>query len=283
MSNPAMKKIMGAGVSINAAIWEGYGKSVLCIHGITGNCRCWDTIAQVLSPKHRIVAMDLRGRGLSDKPSSGYSVGNHCMDILAVLEELGSSRYVLMGHSLGAIIALAFTAQHRTLVERIILIDAGGRLSEEQRNRAFSGIKPSLDRLGRVFPSTEGYLEFMKEVPQLHPWSSALETYFRYDSEKTNRGVRSRIHPEHIQEERKNLKKVDARCLYPRVTCPVLILRATEGMLHGDDILIPDEVLKKTLLGLPDARCVDIPGVNHFSIIFQSNYERDQAILKFLE
>ena len=50
MTEPIMKKVQGDGVQINVAIWKGRGKPIICIHGITANCRCWDALAEVLAP-----------------------------------------------------------------------------------------------------------------------------------------------------------------------------------------------------------------------------------------
>ena len=74
MSEPVMTMVKGDGVNINLAVWEGDGKAVLCVHGITANCHCWDVLADSLTPDYRILAMDLRGRGRSDKPAEGYSL-----------------------------------------------------------------------------------------------------------------------------------------------------------------------------------------------------------------
>ncbi len=86
MSEPTMKKVSGDGIKIQLALWGNTGKPILCLHGITANCRSWDCLASTLSPHHRVMAMDLRGRGLSDKPPTGYSIDHHCRDILAVIE-----------------------------------------------------------------------------------------------------------------------------------------------------------------------------------------------------
>jgi len=62
MTEPIMKKVNGDGVEIQLAEWEGQGKTILCVHGITANCRCWDVMAESLIPEHRVIGMDLRGR-----------------------------------------------------------------------------------------------------------------------------------------------------------------------------------------------------------------------------
>ena len=283
MSEPKMVKAKGDGIKIQLAIWEGKGKQILSVHGITANSRFWNCLASALSPHHRVIAMDLRGRGLSDKPSTGYSIGNHCKDILALMRDQNLERPVLMGHSLGAFISLVFTARYPKKIDRLILVDGGGKLSKAQMAKVFAGIKPSLDRLGQVFPSFKAYLSQMKQAPYLKPWNSYMETYFRYEVEKVKRGVRSRVHPKHIEEEAKNLGKVDSREFYKKVKVPTLILRATKGMLAEDDLLLPEDVVERMAREIPNARRVDVQGANHFSILFQPNKKRDQAILEFLK
>jgi len=280
VSMPDMKKVYGDGVVINLAVWE--GDDILFIHGLTANCRCWDGIASSLSPRHRVWAMDLRGRGFSDKPSSGYSIEQHCHDIRALLTQLGLKRIALMGHSLGAYISLAYAAKHPEQVSRLILIDGGAKLSPEQAAKVFAGIKPSLDRLGQVFPTFDAYLENMKKAPFLQPWSPLLDTYFQHEAEISPAGVRSRIQPAHIQEEASNLNRFDAEPLYPQIQCPVLVLRAPEGMLARDDILLPEDVAEKMVRKIPRAKRLDLPGTNHFSILFAPNPGRDEGICKFL-
>ena len=282
MIDPIMKTAAGHGVRIQLAQWDGKGKPIFCIHGITANCRCWDVMASNLSPDHRVIAMDLRGRGLSESPDAGYSVAHHCKDILAILDDLKMEKAVIMGHSLGAFIAMAFGAQHPERVDRIILVDGGGKLSNIQMMKVFRGIKSSLDRLGRIFPSFEDYLDLMKTAPFFKEWTPALETYYRYEIKKVDCGVQSGIHPAHIQEERENLGKVDFSQFYEKISCPVLILRATDGMVAEDDLLLPQDVVETMVQEIPHARYVDIPGTNHYSIVFEQNEIRDRAIREFL-
>jgi pimeloyl-ACP methyl ester carboxylesterase len=283
MAQPTMKKVKGDGVAIQLAIWEGSGKSILCIHGITANCRCWDVLASTLSPKQRVLAMDLRGRGGSDKPASGYSLEHHIEDIRSLLDDLGLKEVVLMGHSLGAFISLAFGAKYPERLDRIVLVDGGGALSKEQLDKVFQGIKPALDRLGKIFPSSDAYLDIMKQAPYIQPWSPAIETYYRYELEKTNGGVRVNIRPEHIQEEAQNMRKVPTDSFYPLITCKTLILRATNGLLSQDDILLPQPVVSRMVEEIPKARRVDVVGTNHYGIMFQPNEFRDRAIQAFLD
>lgn len=283
MSEPFGKIIRGDGIGIHLALWEGRGKDILAVHGLTANCRCWDAIARSVAPRHRFLAMDLRGRGLSDKPAAGYSIDIHARDILYLLDHLGLKQVVLMGHSLGAFISLVFAARYPERVTRLILVDGGGKLNADHTARVFAGIKTSLERLGKVFSSFDAYAGILRKAPFLQPWSQALENYFRYEVENVPGGVRPRIRPETIQEEIVNLTRLDVSHFYPQVHCPVLILRATEGVLYPDDILLPEDVVQRMVREIPKARRVDVEKTNHYSILFQDNLARDQAILQFLE
>lgn len=283
MAEPIIKSVQGDGLKINLAIWEGKGKPILCVHGITANCRCWDVMASALAPDYQVMAMDLRGRGRSDKPDKGYSLDHHIRDINCLLDDLDMSQVVIMGHSLGAFIGLALAAQYPDRIDRLILVDGGGDLSKEQMDNVFIGIKPALDRLEMVFPSEEVYLQKMRAAPYIQPWSPAIETYYRYEIEPIEDGVHTNIQPAHIQEEAANIRKATCASFYPKVNCPVLILRAPKGLLSQEDILLPDEVIDKMMAEIANARRFDVEGVNHYGIVFQPHAARDRAVRVFLE
>src|SRR5215468_2279236 len=103
-----MLRVPGDGVSLAAHEWPGTGPAIVAIHGLTANHVCWQSLADVLTPRHRLIAYDLRGRGESEKPATGYSLDRHGRDLLAVLGHFGLKKAVVMGHSLGAHIALKF-------------------------------------------------------------------------------------------------------------------------------------------------------------------------------
>lgn len=200
-----------------------------------------------------------------------------------LMEDQGLKQLVMMGHSLGAFISLVFAAKHPDRVSHLVLVDGGGKLSEVQMAKVFAGIKPSLDRLGQVFPSFEAYLSLMKQAPFLQPWNTYMETYFRYEVEEVAEGVRSRVFPQHIEEEAINLRKEDSTQYYSRISCPTLILRATRGMLAEDDLVLPDDVAKRMVREIPHAQLVELEGTNHYTILLQPNPMRDRVILDFLE
>jgi pimeloyl-ACP methyl ester carboxylesterase len=282
MQLPTMTKARGDGIHLQLAIWPGRRGPVLLVHGLTANCRCWDGLAARLAGDYRLLAVDLRGRGLSDKPESGYSEAHHVRDLACLMQDLALPRVVLCGHSLGAYIALAFAAQNPCQARGLILIDGGGDLDADHWARVDEAIKPAVDRLDQIYPSINDFLNLMRKAPFLKPWNSTIDAYFRYDLIKVPTGVRSRINAAHIREEVTHKHATSPSPCYSKIACPVLILRATQGILTPEDILLPPAVVGKMLAEMPHARCVDISGSNHYSILLQPNKTRDRAIADFL-
>ena len=282
MFDPQRKRVKGDGVELELAVWPGDELPILCIHGLTANSRCWTTLAQGLTPKHGMIAFDLRGRGLSEKPESGYSIPIHCRDMVALMDGLGLPRAHIMGHSLGASIAALFAAEHPERVDHLVLLDGAGKLNKAQTARVVAGITPSVQRLGQVYPSLEDYLSMLKNAPYLTDWTEAHEVYFRYEVEAAEGGVRTRTRLEHIMEEITNLLNFEVSDYYSRIKCPTLIVRACRGMLRDDDILLPPNAVSRMTKSILDTWLMSLEKANHYSILFAKNEVRDNVILNFL-
>jgi hypothetical protein len=123
----------------------------------------------------------------------------------------------------------------------------------------------------------------MKQAPYIHPWTSVVETYYRYEIEEIDGGVRTNIDPTHIQEEAANLRKFACASYYPQLQCKVLILRATAGLFSLEDLVLPEEVINKMTAEIANARRFDVEGTNHYSLVMQPHEARDQAIRDFLK
>lgn len=270
------------GVEIQVGAWPGSGPVVLGVPGLTANLQCYQLLAQALSGQNRVLAMDLRGRGLSDKPATGYCLEKHCADIAAVIKGLGLERINLLGHSLGAYIGLAFAAWYPQMLERLVLLDGGGELPAAQWTKVNQSLQPLVDRLGQVLPSKEAYLALVRQAPYFNPWNQALATYFDYELEGVPGGVCARLRPDTVSEERRNMRSLQPSLFYPQVACPVLILRAGKGMLQDDDVLLPRQALERMRGAMARAQVVELPEADHFTMMFQPNSRRDQALREFL-
>src|SRR5690348_6861509 len=82
------------------------GPTVVLLHGLSANAQCFSLLAQGLSPYFRVIVPDLRGRGLSDKPATGYTMNDHALDILGLMDTLGVPQVILAGHSFGGLLAI---------------------------------------------------------------------------------------------------------------------------------------------------------------------------------
>src|SRR4028118_1479308 len=98
------------GISVNRA---GDGPDpVVCLHGITAQHRAFTPAARRVGPDRGLVGVDLRGRGDSEKPDSGYGLEAHAGDVVRVLDHLGLEEATIAGHSTGALARLHPTPAH---------------------------------------------------------------------------------------------------------------------------------------------------------------------------
>jgi pimeloyl-ACP methyl ester carboxylesterase len=237
-------------------------------------------MAEALAPEHRFIAYDLRGRGESDKPGTGYSLDAHGRDVARVLDHFGLRRTVLMGHSLGAAIALRFAVTHPTRVRKLVLIDGG----LDVRPEVLDSLGPAIARLGTEFPSFDGFLERMRGLPMFAGrWNDYLERYFRFDVETLPSGVvRAKASSAAIAEELRNLQRERLWTLHHRVPCPTLILRAPDGLLTATDCLMTREEARAMAAAIRKAKLVEVPGTNHYTVLMGRNPRMRAAVRAFL-
>lgn len=118
---------------------------ILCLPGLTRNARDYDELARSLSPRWRVVAVDLRGRGESAyaKDPMSYVPLAYVQDIEGLLGELGVSRYVAFGTSLGGIVAMLLAGTARERLAAVLLNDVGPEIMPEGLSRIGSYIGKS--------------------------------------------------------------------------------------------------------------------------------------------
>lgn len=104
----------------------GDGPPVVLIHGIGDNSLVWAETMADLSSSSTVIAPDLLGHGRSDKPRADYSVAAYANGLRDLLTVLGYERVTMVGHSLGGGVAIQFAYQYPEMVERLVLVAAGG-------------------------------------------------------------------------------------------------------------------------------------------------------------
>ena len=98
----------------------GRGRPVVFLHGWVGSWRYWITAMQAAAIQYRAYALDLWGFGDTAKRSEYYSLDKQMGLLDAFLDKLGVGRIALIGHGLGAVVALKYAARHRGYVNRVM-------------------------------------------------------------------------------------------------------------------------------------------------------------------
>ena len=98
---------------------------VLLIHGLGSSKRVWDLVGPILGRERRVIALDQRGHGESDKRDDGYDIEQIVRDDRALAEALGLRLPVVVGHSWGADVALAYASLFPYGVSAVVLVDGG--------------------------------------------------------------------------------------------------------------------------------------------------------------
>jgi pimeloyl-ACP methyl ester carboxylesterase len=90
--------------------------------------------AEHFARQHRVVSVDLRGHGESDKPSGPYPIAAYADDLAYLIEQLGLGKVAAVGHSMGGMIALQLAAAHPDCVAAIVMVDSTVVYSPERRS-----------------------------------------------------------------------------------------------------------------------------------------------------
>ncbi|MDO0927204.1 alpha/beta hydrolase [Streptomyces sp. TG1A-8] len=124
--------VTGAG-GLRLAAWEFPGPpaeaepgapGVLLLHGLMGRASHWASTARWLGERHRVVALDQRGHGRSDKPpQAAHTREAYVQDAGAALEQLGLAPAVVIGHAMGALTAWQLAALRPDLVRGLVICD----------------------------------------------------------------------------------------------------------------------------------------------------------------
>jgi pimeloyl-ACP methyl ester carboxylesterase len=247
---------------------------VVAAHGISASGMSFGAVARHLPDDWSLAALDLRGRGGSAELPGPYGMDRHAEDIAHVVEHLDAGPVVLVGQSMGAYAALRAAARRPELVERLVLVDGGLPLpvpdgaDVDELVRATIG--PALARLGVTYPSVEAYLDFFRAHPALGPyWSEDIEEYVRYDVTGPEGALRTRVHPEAVRVDGRELLASassfgdDLATLVP----PTLLLYAPRGMLDQPPGMLPEPLVAYWHGAVPRLRVELVPDVNHYTIL----------------
>jgi pimeloyl-ACP methyl ester carboxylesterase len=247
---------------------EASGKpALLMLHSLSDNGFAFDGIISAgLGSHFRIITPDLRGRGKSGRPATGYSLDDHSQDLIALLDSLGIKKVFLSGHSFGGLLALYFASHFRDRVLGLALIDAAAELNP--LTPAFMTLMT--DRLGKWYPSKESYLLKMRAAPFMRFWDENMERCFLADTEiLTDDTLIVRTQKWHIAQcavAVQAVSKKEWRTWAQRIQGPSLVLWAAEPFIGGE-FIVPERKALETAVLLPEGESHTVPG-NHLTMLF---------------
>jgi pimeloyl-ACP methyl ester carboxylesterase len=136
---------------------------ILLVHGLSNTSWSWTPVARRVRAARHVVAMDLRGHGLSDAPTDGYDPASFAGDVLAVAEGSGllataDDRVILAGHGFGAIVAAWAAAEIVDRCAGLVLVDGGWESIEAASGVDVEEFLRGLDEPPEVMRSMTAYL-----------------------------------------------------------------------------------------------------------------------------
>lgn len=273
-------------IRLHAVEYPGDGPSLILLPGLTSNARFFDAIvADGLASSATVIALDLRGRGLTDKPERGYAMADHAADVLGVLDALGIEQALLGGHSFGGLLACYMAANFPERVERLLILDSPFSEDRAAATRVGEQIGPSVTRLDQTWPDWQSFIASVQAQPAYADWwDPRIERYYRADVEEAADGsVRPRSRMAQIRQCIGGVQAVNWDETLTRVAQPTLFLRTT-GQFGpaGFPPLMTREQAERALALLPDATYAEVSG-NHMTAFFgESAREVAAAITSFL-
>jgi len=121
---------------------QGSGEVLVLLHGFLEDLSMWDHIADSFSHTHRVICIDLLGHGKTENIGYIHTMEDQARMLYFLFNELGISKCILIGHSMGGYIALAFTELFPDIVQGICLMNSTALAdSEEKKHNRDRGIK----------------------------------------------------------------------------------------------------------------------------------------------
>lgn len=232
----------------------GEGPAVVLLHGFASSIENWLTVIPTLKTANRVLAVDLKGFGWTDRPVADYSPAAQAELLRAVLDERKVDQVALVAHSWGSSVALAFALKYPARVSRLVLYDAW----------IYDSQLPSMFHMARAqgvgeFLFSAFYSERHEERLTLgfydpdfvtQPFVEAVERAFERPGTKaaalaTVRGMRFEE-----QEHR-----------YGEIRVPTLLLWGRE------DVVTPVSYGERLLRQLPNAQLKVYPRCGHFPML----------------
>ncbi|MFK0088826.1 alpha/beta fold hydrolase [Pseudomonas sp. NPDC090755] len=112
----------------------GQGDPLVLLHGLGSSCKDWEMQVPELARHYRVILMDIRGHGRSDKPRERYSIAAFSADLLALLEQLQTGPVHLVGLSMGGMVGFQFAVDHPQWLRSLCIVNSAPEVKRRTRS-----------------------------------------------------------------------------------------------------------------------------------------------------
>ena len=271
VATPEPLRIDVGDTELGVVRWRGVpGAPVaFAIHGITANAWSWAAVARHLDGEVGLVAIDLRGRGASSEAPGPYGMRRHADDVATVIERFSAAPAVLVGHSMGAYVALCCAERHPADTAALVLVDGGVALplpdDMSPQEALDATIGPAIARLRKVWSDRVAYRSMWSEHPAFAGGlTPEIERYVLSDLVPCEGGFRSVVNEDAVRFDGEELlTDAEMRSLLDRRAEPVIVVRAETGLMATPPPLLPPELMER----YPQHDWRTVPRTNHYDVL----------------
>src|SRR3984893_10416790 len=183
-----------SGVRLHYLEWQPEGEprepSLFLLHGLSSNALVWGRLAARL-PGRRIVALDQRSHGPSDRPQEGSGRDGMVGDAAEALEQLGLGRPLVVGHPWGASVALELAATRPDLASGLVFVD--GPPSPINRVMSWEGASERMQPPFPIYTGLDQAVEAQRRYLGDEPWGDDLQDFVRAGLTEVEGGLTSTL------------------------------------------------------------------------------------------
>lgn len=249
----------------------GESDTVVMVHGLSGNSRWWTGVIGLLPEELGIIALDIRGRGLSSAAPPPFDLATIADDMARSMDHFEIDRAVVAGYSMGGWIAALFGIRHRDRVNRILLVDGGLPLDPKDDVDEFiqAIVGPSLARLEMTFDTEEAFFDQWKTHPAFQPyWDDSMRDALGHELVVSQEHFRIRANPEAITVSARGfVLDPDANQAAASLDVPTHLIVVERGTLDRPPGLIPRATAEEESAANPHLSMEYLPGLNHYTLI----------------
>ena len=249
------------GLTLSYLERPGGSEPLVLLHGITDSAKTYEPLADQISDRFKVYALDFRGHGESDKPDSLYDTDAYADDVRHFIREVVGGPVLLEGHSLGGVVAVQVGATAPELVSGLILEDPPLYFVNglnEIYTALFEGIVVMATTIQNGSQTSAHWFEVMANAPDPYSGRPGIETM---GEERIRLRLESigQMKPKALRDGIDGSLKWDTDAVLAKLKCPVILLwgdPAIGAVMTGEEV---DQAVSV----IANCRAVQAPAVGH--------------------